>query len=140
MAHGVPAARHCVPPHPDRHAVRHGAAAAGVRSRGDPRLAPLARAPGATGGGVSAAPVSERGGAPERATLEAATPAAPAFADDVDRAARAGRRAATLPHARERRVAARADGPPPDPPQLPLLPAGGGRAAPAPAPESDGAC
>src|SRR5205823_603549 len=30
MAHGVPAARHCVPPHPDRHAVRHGAAAAGV--------------------------------------------------------------------------------------------------------------
>src|SRR3989442_11992505 len=24
------AARHCVPPHPDRHAVRHGAAAAGV--------------------------------------------------------------------------------------------------------------
>src|SRR5438034_6408617 len=30
MAHGVPAARHCVPPHPDRHAVRYGAAAAGV--------------------------------------------------------------------------------------------------------------
>src|SRR6266571_682836 len=30
MAHGVPAARHCVPPHPDRHAVRHGVAAAGV--------------------------------------------------------------------------------------------------------------
>src|SRR5436309_7175545 len=30
MGHGVPAARHCVPPHPDRHAVRHGAAAAGV--------------------------------------------------------------------------------------------------------------
>src|SRR3989454_7397815 len=30
MAHGVPAERHCVPPHPDRHAVRHGAAAAGV--------------------------------------------------------------------------------------------------------------
>src|SRR5207249_4845136 len=30
LAHGVPAARHCVPPHPDRHAVRHGAAAAGV--------------------------------------------------------------------------------------------------------------
>src|SRR5260370_14341496 len=30
MAYGVPAARHRVPPHPDRHAVRHGAAAAGV--------------------------------------------------------------------------------------------------------------
>src|SRR5438067_5954212 len=30
MAHGVPAARHCVPPQPYRHAVRHGAAAAGV--------------------------------------------------------------------------------------------------------------
>src|SRR5207247_7227615 len=30
MAQGVPSARHCVPPHPDRHAVRHGAAAAGV--------------------------------------------------------------------------------------------------------------
>src|SRR5438105_13303804 len=30
MAHGVPAARHCVPPHPDRHAVRHGAANARV--------------------------------------------------------------------------------------------------------------
>src|SRR5256714_9473511 len=30
MAHGVPAARNCVPPHPARHAVRHGAAAAGV--------------------------------------------------------------------------------------------------------------
>src|SRR5204863_503689 len=39
MAHGVPAARHCVPPHPDRHAVRHGAAAAGVTF-----LHPLARA------------------------------------------------------------------------------------------------
>src|SRR3989449_1662814 len=30
MAHGVPAARHRVPPHPDRHAVRHGASAARV--------------------------------------------------------------------------------------------------------------
>src|SRR6059036_1658779 len=30
MAYGVPAARHRVPPHPDRHAVRHGVAAAGV--------------------------------------------------------------------------------------------------------------
>src|SRR6266849_1513833 len=30
MAYGVPAARHRVPPHPDRHAVRHGAAAARV--------------------------------------------------------------------------------------------------------------
>src|SRR5438046_8979160 len=30
MAHGVPAARHCVPPHPDRHAVRYGASAARV--------------------------------------------------------------------------------------------------------------
>src|SRR2546430_1489237 len=30
MAHGVPAARHCVPPHPARHAVRHGAGAVGV--------------------------------------------------------------------------------------------------------------
>src|SRR5881396_2115691 len=88
---------------------------------------------------VSAAPVPERGGAPERATLEAATPAAPAFADGVDRAARAGRRAATLPHARERRVAARADGPRRDPRQLPVVRAGGGRASRARAPESDGA-
>src|SRR5207244_2256104 len=98
-----------------------------------------ARAPGAAGGGVSAAPVSERGGAPERATLEAATPAAPAFADGVDRAPRAGRRAATLPRARERRVAARADGPRRDPRQLPVVRAGGGRASRARAPESDGA-
>src|SRR2546430_156686 len=30
MAHGVPAPRHCVPPLPDRHAVRHGASAARV--------------------------------------------------------------------------------------------------------------
>src|SRR5881628_68900 len=30
MAYGVPAARHRVPPHPDRHAVQHGAAAARV--------------------------------------------------------------------------------------------------------------
>src|SRR5690242_21185883 len=30
MAHGMPAARHRVPPHPDRHAVRHGAAPARV--------------------------------------------------------------------------------------------------------------
>src|SRR6266702_4447741 len=30
MAYGVPAARHRVPPHPDRHAVRHGVAAARV--------------------------------------------------------------------------------------------------------------
>src|SRR2546425_3628351 len=44
MAHGVPAARHCVPPHPDRHAVRHGAAAVGVTSLHPLALAGLAAA------------------------------------------------------------------------------------------------
>src|SRR3989442_3298045 len=44
MAHGVPAARHCVPPHPDRHAVRHGAAAVGVTFLHPLALAGLAAA------------------------------------------------------------------------------------------------
>src|SRR5206468_7924956 len=110
----------------------------GARCRRAPRPASSARAPGAAGGRLSAAPVFERGGAPKRTALEAATSPPLDFADGVDRPDRGGRGAAAFPHAGGRGVAAPADGARCDLRQLGVVRARGGWASRARAPESRG--
>src|SRR5437016_5981080 len=101
MAHGVPAARHCVPPHPDRHAVRHGAAAVGVTFLHPLALAGLAAAvildnSPSSGLVVDGRPVLERLKAMARGSLVRATASDRLWLVLADGVARAGTREALL--------------------------------------------